>query len=150
MPTVQGGSTVNRRSVSILSAAALSVGLACAVPTSAYAAGPGQGTGRAVAGLICPGDKAVSLFAISTASRAWSAASEVGGHRTLIPTSFAVASFTGDIADPSSYSVVDPRLEVLAAKGMADTGTTACVVDGTQSAGEGGFTAIVVNSVLVP
>lgn len=142
---------MTRRSVLSVSAAVAAAGLVCLVPApTASAAGPGQGTGRGAAALVCPGDASASLFAISLASRAWSAASEVDGPRTLVPTSFALASFTGDIADPSSYRLVDPRVVVFAMKGTADNGATACVVDGTQSPTDDGFVAVVVNGTLLP
>jgi hypothetical protein len=139
---------MNRRTAA---SAVLVLGLSCLLPmASASAAGPGSGSGRGSAPLICPGDTSASPFAISLASRAWSAASEVGGHRVLVPTSFAVASFTGDRDDLSSYALVDARVAILAAKGSADNGATACVVDGTQEEIEGGFTAVVVNGTLLP
>ena len=138
-----------RRAVAVFAVA----GLASLVPASAAsAAGPGFGAGRAAFPLICPGDDAAVLYAAAAASRAWSAAQEVGGSATLVPTSFAVASYAGDPTKPSTYQLLDPRVDILAAKGSADAfATSTCVVDGTQSAADGGgFTAVVVNGFLHP
>ena len=102
--------------------------------------------------MICPGDEAAVQYAAAAASRAWSAAQEVGGSTTLVPTSFAIASYAGDPTKPSSYDLLDPRVAILAAKGSADAfATSTCVVDGTQEPSDGGgFTAVVVNGFLHP
>lgn len=133
------------------SAFVLCTALACALPTAAAsAAGPGAGIGRGTQPLLCPGDTTPSPFAISLASRAWSAAQEVGGHRVLVPTSFAFATYTGDVDRPETYQLTDPRASLIAAKGSADPlGSVTCialVVESTSTS----FTAIVVNGMLQP
>ena len=132
-------------------AVVLATVVACALPTGvASAAGPGAGTGRGTQPLLCPGDKVAAPFAISLASRAWSAAQEVGGHRVMIPTSFAVGTYSGDVNDPATYQLIDPRASVIAAKGASDPlGSVTCIaflLDATDT----GFTAVVVNGILKP